>query len=97
MQFEVHFKNGIRLVSNEDLVKSVYNNPDVEEVVLMRNNRKFSVHLKPDFRLIFFREIKLGSEKEVIYNIGYQQTIRGKNIKTIMKIMPNDEIILVGE
>ncbi len=94
MQCEVYFKNGVKLVSSKDLVKSVYNNPDVEKVVLSRNKRKFSVVLNPAIRLIFFREIKLGSEKQIVYNIGFQRTIRGKNVKTIMKILPNDEIIL---
>jgi len=97
MQCEVHFKNGLRLVSSNELVKSVYNNPDVEKVVLMRNKRRYSINLNPNTRLIFFREIKLGSEKEIVYNIGFQRTIRGKNVKTILKILPNDEVVLVGE
>lgn len=97
MQCEVHFKNGIRLVSSKDLVKSVYNNPDVEKVVLMRDKRRYTINLSPSNRLIFFREIKAGSMPEITYNIGFQRTIRGKNVKTILKILPNDEIILAGE
>jgi len=97
MQCEVYFKNGIRLVSSNELVKSVYNNPDIEKVVLTRDGHKFTVKLSPPLRLIFWRDIKVSSPKEVIYNIGFQRTVRGKNVKTIMKILPNNEIILEGK
>lgn len=97
IQCEVYLKNGIRLVSSEELVKTVYNNPDVEKVILMRNNKKWTVNLSGSDRLIFFREIKMSSVPEITYNIGFQKTVKGRNVKTIMKILPNDEVIMEGE
>jgi len=97
MQCEVYFKNGMRLVSSNDLVKCVYNNPDVQKVILMRDGHKWTINLDSNSRLIFWRDINFSSPQKTIYNIGYQKTIKGKNIKTIMKILPNNEVILVGK
>lgn len=94
MQCEVYFKNGMRLVSSEDLVKSAYNNPDIEKVVLMRDNKKWTIELTPLDRLIFWRDISLSSPAQITYNIGFQRTIKGRNFKSIMKILPNNEVIM---
>ena len=96
MQFEVFFRNGMRLVSSNDLVNCVYNNSDVEKVILTRGRYKWIVNLDSDARLIFWRDINFSSPPQTVYNIGYQKTIKGKNVKTIMKIFPDNKIELVS-
>lgn len=95
LQCEVHLKNGIRLSSNEELVKTIYNCPEeIEKVILMQGPKKFILPIKSGMRLIFFRNIKMGSPSEIIYNLGFQKTVRGKNVKAILQILPNNEFIL---
>ena len=95
MQCEVQLKNGIRLSSNKELVKTIYENPqNIEKVLLMEKDKTFILPIKPDMRLVFFREIKAGSEPQIIYCLGFQKTIRGVNFKSILKIFPNNEFVL---
>ena len=96
MKYEIQFKSGIRLTSKEDLVKTLYNNTDIEKVVLQQGDKKFALNLTPGMRLIFFRDIKIGnSPDETIHNLGFQKTIRGRNMKAIMKIFPNGNVVLM--
>ena len=95
MQCEVHLRNGIRLSSNEDLVKSIYENPqEIEKVLLMQKGKTVIVPIKSGMRLVFFREITCNSPPETTFNIGFQKTIGGRNFKAILKILPNNEFIL---
>ena len=59
---------------------------DVVEGVIFLNNKKISFEEfsnKGNYRLIYFVK---GTEKSPIYYLGIQSTIKGKNLKRIVKI-----------
>lgn len=57
----------------------------------------YSINIKPWQRLIAFRRVRItgsGRVRQVIYALGWQCTIKGRNIKTINWIYPDGSIIV---
>ena len=73
--------------------------------VNVNTSKKVSVEINDDSRVIAFRRHKrplslrtydLGAD-DIMYAIGFQKTVSGKNVKAIMYISSDGEIILKDE
>jgi len=61
--------------------------------------RPVSVTLKEGQRLIAFRRVKWrpflpGSTPVILYAIGWQSTVNGRNVKSITWILPDDSVVV---
>jgi hypothetical protein len=58
----------------------------------------FALYLEPGQRLIFRRRVEQspGGEQTVVYLVGWQQTIEGRNVQSIAYIFPNGVVHLAG-
>ena len=92
-KYTVSFKNGAVLTSN-DLFSIVFNNPEINSVEINANGLKAKVLISDGSRLIHFKKFSVSSPPKVTYCIGFQKTIRGRNVKTIMEIKPDGTVIL---
>lgn len=63
-------------------------------------SKRYEIHIKAGMRPIhFYRNIRPAEEKEFIklYCFGYQETIKGRNVKTILIIHPNDMVAVLND
>lgn len=65
--------------------------------------RRFEIHMKPGMRPIFFYrtfiEKVVGSNEEVrtrLVCFGYQETVNGRNVKSIVQLWPNGAVALLN-
>lgn len=65
-------------------------------------NKRYEIHIAEGMTPIHFyrnQMLNVGTDEEVkvrLYCFGYQQNIEGVNVKTIMKIFPNDIIAILN-
>lgn len=94
MQWKAYYKDGSDLSQyNADGSENKYKNIDRESlshfVLFEGKDVRFACYLHKDQRLIFRRRTYLrGDEKAVIYLVGWQMTVGGRNIKSIAYITP---------
>lgn len=62
------------------------------------NHHVFELHLDPGQRLIYRRRVQqiCGDEPFVVYMIGWQMTVAGKNVQSIVYISQEGEVHMAG-
>lgn len=101
MGWKVEYSDGSSLAQyNEDGTVNTYRDIDREKLVsfsLSVFNNTYTVSLEDGRRLIYRQRVKVspGKPDEVIYLLGWQKTVRGENIQSILFIS-KDEVISAG-
>jgi len=102
LKWKAHYNDGTILPQyNEDGTENGYHSIErnrLSHFVLYDENDKavFSVRLNPDQRLIYRRRTAMrGSVAQgLVYLVGWQMTIKGKNIKSIAYIFDDGAVEL---
>jgi len=91
MQIVLYTKDGMELKSKNSVDKTIFNNPDVVKAEFKHLGAKLSFLLTQGRRLIFYTE----TNSPTTYFVGFQQTVKGRNYKYIMKIKNNGEMEMI--
>ena len=65
-------------------------------------NKRYEIHMKEGMTPIHFyrnQMLNVGTEEEVkvrFYCFGYQDNVNGNNVKTLLKILPNDMVAILN-
>ena len=95
MQCSFYTKNGMVLKSTGDVDRNIFNNPDVVKAEFEHSGHTFSFILTEGKRLIFYKEHTMNSPLKTTYCVGYQQKLKGRSHKIIIKINPEGNVELI--
>jgi hypothetical protein len=103
MQWEARYNDETTLPQyNDDGSENRYADIDRARLasfaLLADNLTVIEVHLDPGARLIFRRRVAQapGGETTCVHLVGWQRTIAGQNVQSILYVMPDGDIHMAG-
>jgi len=104
IQWEAFYKDGSSLSQFEGDVINRYGDIDLSKIVkfvLHKDEKVFMVlHLDANKRLIFRKRIAMkviSGKKQIVYIVGWQEKINGKNVQSLSFIFDDGHIEMVDK